>query len=571
MTNADHDKSFEERTRDTAEKFLRNVLLIDDLIGEAAGAHAKPSEDEVVQPGPGDVEVDVPTSGKVSVGEAANLDSNELVRSFAKLGILCAPLVPNVHGPEGEDPFVEDVAQAAERADILVLDWWMRRERDWDEVQLSEKILSRVLAGDEAVGGRLRLVAVYTAEERRADILERVQTVLEEHYDGQETSPGPNGSVQGAVGISKGPIRLVVVNKGNTPGSLEFVTETELAGFLVDEYANLTRGLLRHVALQGLTVLRERAHQVLAAYDPAMDPAFLCHLALLTSDNWDEGSVVETLGAELLSIMEERIVGEEVPQELINSWLRDVAGTSLGNVPGLNDWNGSIIEAWQKLLKEGVSQTSFPNLKTQNAVRNLIRSVRDDATEALIPEKSGIKSEVLSKRAETANYRFASLMQNKNIYRKDPPFLSLGMVLHSESEDRYLVCLQPRCDSVRLSGKTPFPLLALVSRDESQQFDLVMLDGKNSDGTDNWVRLEVQPKTKNLLLPEFEPHPETHVVWAATQEKQYLFSDTNGHLYRWVGTMKDAHALRVVGRFASNIARPGPNDSEWLRLKAPRN
>ena len=571
MPDAAHEKSFGERSREAAQMFLRNVLLLDDLIGEAPSAHAKASAEEVSQPDPSAVGADLPTNENVPAGEAGNLDSRKLVQSFAKLGILCAPLVPDVHGPEGEEAFVESVAQAAERADILVLDWWMSRERNWDQFQLSEKVLGRVLKGDEAAGGKLRLVAVYTAEEKLTDILERVRAVLEEHYDGQETSSGPTASSPGALGISKGPVRLVVVNKGNTPGSSEFVSETELASFLVDEYANLTRGLLRHVALQGLTALRERAHQVLAAFDPAMDPAFLCHRALLTSDNWDEGSVVETLGAELLSILEERFVGAELPQELINSWLIDVAGSSLGKVPGLADSNGPAIEAWQKLLEEGVSQSSFPSLTSNSAVRSFIRSLRNGATEALIPEKAGVESEVLSDRARTANYRFASLMQNKNVYRKDPPFLTLGTVLRLDSEGKYLLCLQPKCDSVRLKGETPFPLLALVSRKESEQFDLVMLDGKDSDGIDKWVCLEVQPKTQNLVLPEFEPDPDTRVVWATTQGGQHLFSDTKGLLYRWVGTMKDEHALRVVGRFASNLARPGPNDSEWLRLNAPRN
>ena len=569
MTNVAQEKTFEDRTRKAAMEFLRNVLLVDDLIGEAPSPHAKESQEPVVSPSPGDAEVDVSVDENRSAGEARNLDSGTLVRSFAKLGILCAPLVPDIDEAEGDSAFVEGIAQAAERADILVLDWWMRTQQDWEETQLSEKVLGRVLKGDEDAGGKLRLVTIYTAEPRIDCILGKVRAVLEGFYQDHATSEGSTASRPGAQWISRGPIRVVVVNKGNSSNSSESVTEAELANFSVDEYASITRGLLRHVALQGLTVLRERAHQVLATFDPVMDPAYLCHRALVTSDTWDEGSVVETLGAELQSILEERFEGAEVPWELVDGWLTDIAGGSLQKVPGLDKWKSSNLEAWQVLLEKGASHSRQDSSKN---LQNFIKGLRSDATKALIPDKDDVCDKELTRMARTANFRFASLMQNKNVYRKNPPILTLGTVLHSSSGEKYLLCLQPKCDSVRLESETPFPLLDLALREESEQYDLVIRDGKDDDGNDKWVCLAVQPRTRNLVLPAFQPDPGRRVVSAAAtaQEGKYLFWDTKCIPYRWVGMIKDEHALKVAGRFASNIARPGPNDSEWLRLKAPK-
>lgn len=554
---------FDQQSKEVATRFLRNVLLIDDAAHMHPSVHGGRDHAEPVEtPNVSDIGGALPGVDPRAAG-TDSLDATELVRAFAKLGLMCAPLVPQVDGAGGDAEFVSSVANAARRADILVLDWWMGPERSWDEQQLAEKVLRRVLKDDEDNHGRLRLVAIYTAETDLHRIVSSLEATMEDYYQGAESFPNSPTPENEDNWISKGPVRLVVIPKGIGAHGENWVPEAVLPDRLVEEYATLTRGLLRNVAFLGLSVLRERAHQLLATFTTDTDPAFLIHRALLPEPDDAEGHVLEILGAELLAILEEQRVGMQAGDAAINNWLAELDPTQFGEVKGLLDWGDDDAAAWARVLIEGVSMESRPQTRgvTRDDVDALVIELKDKGTLALV---EGIQSGTvgdLVKAAADANHHFANLMKMRNVYTTRPPYLTLGTVLYRVSDEQYFVCIQAKCDSVRLRTSTPFPLLGLTVARGKQKFDLVV---KNADN--DWVRLAVQPKTKNLILPKFKPDPTRRIVLATQQGDCFTYRDDDGDEYRWVSTMRDEHALKVARDFSDNLSRPGPNDSEWLRL-----
>ena len=80
------------------------------------------------------------------------MNQKALIDSALKLGLVCA-----VVKPEREQNIAKSVAKAAERADIVSLDWQMN-----DDGDKALSIIDEIMRRDKKRGGRLRLIAIYT-------------------------------------------------------------------------------------------------------------------------------------------------------------------------------------------------------------------------------------------------------------------------------------------------------------------------------------------------------------------------------------------------------------------------
>ena len=73
--------------------------------------------------------------------------------------------------------------------------------------------------------------------------------------------------------------------------------------------------------------------------------------------------------------------------------------------------------------------------------------------------------------------QWSMLMSSKFHYGQAVPELRLGVVVRDSSSGIFMLCMQPVCDSVRLSGETSFPFLPLVSATEGSDV-VVFFDGE---------------------------------------------------------------------------------------------
>ena len=305
--------------RNIAESFLQNVVILDDLVIMSEQGDKKrdaPPNTTVRSP----EYPEPPTASDKRKGSRRSdvpLTADIVVDAFADLGMVCAVLrVAN-------DPAVpERTIRAAVRADMVVLDWQIHESAG----DIALDVLQRILADDQS-SHRLRLIAIYTGEPDLGGIFSRVKEVIDSFYEGDElVSDSPSR-------ITKGPVRVVILAKRGTirdHGPLPLpreVAETELPQTLVDEFDAMTSGLLRTVALAGITTIRENAHRVLARFDETLDGAYLWHRILLPHPPDAEDHLVAALGSELVSILDEDRPGAHADIEAIERWLKRSGGT----------------------------------------------------------------------------------------------------------------------------------------------------------------------------------------------------------------------------------------------------
>lgn len=578
MTESTVSSDLSYQSRDLVESFLQNVVVLDDLAVMSEMHHEHPDGGAVGQlSSPHYPELPAARNDPVRVTQrGARLDADAVIKAFADIGSVCAVLNP-VPG----DAFQERIAKAAIRADIVVLDW--KIHHSVGDATLS--IVRSILQSDQN-GHRLRLIAIYTGEPNLARISERTQEVIDEFYDDEVLE------IDELLRISKGPVRVVVLAKEGVTNDrtlerqAQEVTEVDLARRLVDEFALMNSGLLRSLALAGIASVRNKAHQVLMRFDRSLDAAYLGHRLLLHHPPVAEDQVVAALGAELLSVLEADRPGLYADISAIRQWLsdkqlekfnhdeameatqkavqrEDIDRQEEDNVVDLNAPLGfredsNLVEAWSELLLRGVDADGV-TLPTEGKA-----PLKRKSTEAFAHSSDA---------AMRSNQDFAALLSLKMRYTEERPRLTLGTILQdlSREPDTFLICLQPKCDSTRLKSDVGFPFLPLESVSTlttNVAFDLVV---EIQDG--RWEHLAIDTRPSRLVARSFSPLrdeadeilPPGEVLAEGDPTNGFVFSDTEGINYRWISEIKDEHALRVTGEVASALARPGPDDSEWLR------
>ena len=136
------------------------------------------------------------------------------------------------------------------------------------------------------------------------------------------------------------------------------------------------------------------------------------------------------------------------------------------------------------------------------------------------------------------------------------PKLDLGSVVRLNG--CYLLCLQPRCDAVRLDGPTPFLFAPL--QESRSPFDLVIKDDYARD-----ILLKLDASVSKLRLYEFQPDSATHTVLASEDR---FFSDLTGCSFAWICDLRDPIARRFVERIAAGLSRIALDEFEWQRRHA---
>ena len=544
---SDAPTGFRSRTRDVVESFLRTVVVIDDLAimststSEPKGAAAPASvtvPNYPQSPAPADETLKRDPRG-------VRLDASAVINAFADIGSVCAVLKP----APGDD-FHERTVKTAGRADIVILDWKIHESVG----DAALNVMRDILREDRQ---RLRLVAFYTGEPNLHEIFDRIKNVAAEFYEDDELL------VTGEFRISKGPLHIVVLAKRGTVDDLrpevqyQEVGEDQLADRLANEFALMTGGLVRNCAIAGIAAIRDNAHRILTKFEKNLDPAYLGHRLMLPHPPDAEDHLVEALGSELISVLEENRPGACADLGAIESWLaqREHEGLRIADRFSFPKGQGAI-DGWRDLLSKGIDD--------DNAILPIgMRKSRlqKQATEPFLEDTEGVLR---------LNHRFAALLCLKTRYPGRPPRLSIGSILHTREGDEgcYFLCLQPKCDSVRLSALSGFPLIPLIPlKDVEVSNQRTSLRLVLETSKDQWKDFGINPKPSDLSIRFFMPSsdPPGEVVATGMQDGSFFFQDGEGRNYRWMAEMKDEHALGIAGEVASALARPGPNDAEWLR------
>ncbi len=470
-----------------------------------------------------------------------DLNAKSLVDGFAKEGIACAVL-----RPDRDDNVVTQVTKIAERADIVVLDWSL----DGDNGERTTKII-RKLISEESGSDRIRLISIYTGERDLRTVADKVSDELSAHFG--------EAPIQRYEFVAvKGPVRIAVFGKERTPVPPEdalltdrIVDISELPNRLIDEFAEMTTGLLPNVAIAGLSEIRAQTHKLLTKFSSSLDPAYLGHRLLIPHPSDAEEEVVAMLVAEVLSILEQGDVAKQAGIDSIRAWISEKTTKDESLRP-------------QDLFRS-------PH-NTPDALLEFLENGIDKLPEVGL---SGRKWEKVTHgftsvecQADESNRQFAKMMHVKTQYQSPPPSLTLGTILFTETDQcgKYWICLQPKCDSVRIGERRSFPIVPMTQVQKSKcDFEIVVRH------RDCWILLRVPRMPAEINMFTFKPDDDSmNKVTASSIEALWKITSTEGTTFEWVAELKDEHAQRIANEFASSFSRVGVSESEWVRRSGRR-
>jgi hypothetical protein len=486
---------------------------------------------------------------------SATLNAKMLSQAFLDQSMICGLYRPDI----GEDR-VNRASGAADAADIVVVDWHLETGNS----RPAKEIILRILRNDLDAKGRLRLIAIYTSQAgREAIAIELLADIdQDEQLKDRFARTGPD--------ISDVSTRIVVLNKRTTPDAAdrEEVNEERLPERLISEFAKLCEGVVPSFALTSVAAVRQGAHHVLAQYTADLDGAFIAHRCGIPHPDDSKSFAIDLIASELRNLIEVAdVAGQTLSDEIAEAWIQakidrgDTFRTDRADVPAAQVL-GFPKGGATAVRESGKHQTAFNNVDGKLGKDHRVTS--------------GTLARVFYSDAEAARKGVQQLARLSAFQREThrtrwpqdwAPKLALGTVIQQIVEGTpgaILMCVQPRCDSVRLSELTAFPF---QTADEEGQFNLVVRDAAGVD-RQTWINL----KPRDAVMIHFQPHEKQRAVFAKRDPSgaQFLFEAEDGKTYVWLGDLIAMKAQRWASELGSRVQVVGMDELEWLRQAGER-
>lgn len=552
--------SFFDRSRDIADNFIHSVLFIDDEIyTNNDGTH--------------------------------NLESQKVVTAFTKAKKLCSLSCPN------KESDLDDIVEVAKKTDVVVLDWRILFDNDTadDEVDILEedgrgdftiKVLKSIIQDPVYGHGSLKQFIVFTGETD----LEKVASKLAISFASLGFERSDN------VVLSDN-VKIIVVGKPQLRGTFKHLPDfekwvkdyDELPGLVLDEFAKMTSGLVSNFAIACLSTIRANTYKMLQLFSKDLDAAYLGHKSLLPSTEDAEDLLVDLLKDSIGDLLHYSEVQKTIDPELIKIWIAEF--TLSRKLQFLNrkgkpftDKDGKNLELNYVLTEDLIHGLIFPSdLDVGKRYEKLFKPIKGFQQLKPVDKSEFIKNIQVNSSSLFANeqedyhqldFKFANLTHHKNLFKpsKYPPRLSLGVVIRgTNNNSRYWVCIQQRCDSVR------------IKKGEIRKFLFLPLKPENNDSenvfhfTDpNGQRLRLIIKTHEIRTIKFQNISNSGAIVAEMENGRFVFKQyySKGHSdhkpgtdedFEWVFDLKDMHSQRISNDIARELSRVGLNESEWLR------
>ena len=524
---------FKQHCREIVRRFLLTAVVVDD---ELSVAGDPPVHGGLTPPGRG-----APTRRESTTTTQAPpprpLQVDPITWSFARQGMVCG-----VVSPHGEQADHEVLAKAVARADIVILDWRLNPTSGANALPL----LTRILTEDQP--RRLRLFAFYTGEPNHEKIRDRIV----ESLNGIDS---PDQAVVASDGSSKAidfrACRVVVYGKprsGVEPSAV--VHEEGLADQLIADFADMVEGLLPSVVLTALGAVRENVHRLLECFGHDLDPAFLVHRACLPQRPESEQHIVEQIASELHGVMDDA-VGQWSPAGIgaIEHWLKGRFRDGIELAPRKKGGQGKRMSYDDTLamLQHRIEAESLPLKKVGKEYDLLSHGFSGGADNS-----------------RELDRRLAAAMSLRQVLPATWRQLSMGtVVIPTEGDEAApLLCITPRCDSVRLTEETAFLFLPLTDAKSNTPQIVVPVED------DRHRRLTISLNPSQWRSAWFVPDAGRQCVLAhrdGTDKQPFTFKDVSGGEYRWVGELKPEYAHSIAQAIAVRMSRIPLNPSEWIR------
>ena len=559
---------------ESAEQYIQTVVLIDDRIFEhktgriaqrlkkPSGLGRKPALKSVH-----DISDEIEKTTEIStVDEEPNeISFQDVQTSFAKKRIICS-----LYQPKKSASFSDrsDVYNLCSTSDVIIVDWEIYGDAGQKATELVGSLIETSM---KDIPHQLRLILIYTLEMNLLMVANEVYEDLKRRIGAVAINIEEDS--EGLVLITEN-ARVVVlgkqINKSYPQFSKHFVAANKLAERTIFEFSRLASGLLQSIVLRGIATLRENNRRILMRFNENLDLAFMTHRALLLPDE-ALTQILPLMTDELRAVLEDRFIEGAIGppsniEQIVADWCANRWSPGIKTTEFIGPVNPREFakEVFCKGL--GIKQTYSP--PPNDKIRNLINCIKEiDGYPFWDNHDKCLKlTEYLlgNRQQDFCHEKLSSLMSQRIRYGNVPRKLHLGVILREMGgEGRYLICLQPLCDSVRLNGqKRPFVFCYLESPNNGKKITHSIVDSKN-----NLIQLLYKPRILNCFISIFTST--TDAMLAVEDEKsQFIFIDDNRNEYEWIAELKPEQAQRAAEEFGRTLTRVGLTESEWLRLKA---
>lgn len=573
--------NFFESSQNIVKSFLSNVVAIDDRL--CFGSRVEDPHDgqwsevedgfdrDTDDTGIGIPSVQPATETQIR-GElepsAHNLDYQDLSLAFAEYGINCSGFIPDPSRFASIEEASDKILISAKRADITILDWSMDDRFHKNTGTLALRSIEKLLQHDKALHGRLRLIVIYTAEPNHENIAEDIEGYL--HNVGDKIIVNRDGANIGFESPDLEFCKICVIAKK--------ATANELREEVICLFTKLTMGLLPNAALSALGELRDKTHHILHSFSRDLDSAYLSHiLGLLSSpkvrENADEVAfdyAAELISEEFKSVLQiSQSLKLSLEKSRIKEWLGHI------NINNDDDYFEMMIggekgkvgsEKIKQLLDATQSEQIIQILQEQMGIIKTHQSPLD------FFEKNRIQ--VNLKDGPIDSHEKLSVIECKRRDGLSPfhagytPNIKLGSIIKN-AQGQYYICLQPLCDSVRLSGDAGFIFICakMVTAPDGKFSHVIQSQSGDK------IKLLVRPSSQNIQNFILKRDKQSRTVKAIKNKDgnyviQHKLAGGKCDELVWVGELKNNVAQAISNNVAASISRVGLDTNEWLRLSA---
>ena len=515
-------QTFENITKDVVNRFLQNILFVDDKAYQTYG------------------------------GKNA-FNAQEISSVFAQNGKLCTVYAPTSTTDLG------NCAPLFAKSDVIVLDWYLdlsneQQAADETDVDLEEPRgiytlnLIKDIIGD-AADKKLKMIIVYTGDGAKLyDITKDIHKTIskENEYVIDEAkcqvfSPNISILVRAKTNGEEGQLKY------NKDLQSKIVKYEDLPDFITNEFVSLIIGLLPNFALSAIASIRNNTSNILGVFSKDLDPAFLGHYVSVPDCNDAISMLPKIFGTAVANLIDTSDVDFD---SWIDAWINEKIKDCNTIINGKNiNINAENLKC---LLKSSAGfeekfNTSF-GIQEKKVNQYTADLYKIETTKLFCSEN-----------ADTSNYKWAKLVQHSNLFSSPKNHqLTTGTIIKYKEENKFLICIQQSCDSVRISAdeERTFLFLPLVRGIKGEAIVVGEQD-----------HLIVDNKSYSIELHRFSPSVNNANITAELKENgEYVFEDTDGKQFVWVAELKEMFAQHIVSAYASQLSRVGIDNSEWIRL-----
>jgi len=533
---------FTEISKEIARDFLHSVIFADDRIGLN-----QVLEEKIITPTREILAKEEPKVEKPLVD--TSFDIAPIISEFLKQGIPCSfYTLKELDTPE---MYIKNF----KKADALILDWQIKHDD-------GEFILSILDGIFDKTRNSLKVVLIYTGSNGLVEIIDKIKN----HFPDIQFEVDSDDNCS----IKCGSFKVSVYAKTGIAISQQLQhrvkDEIQLIEALIDDFISITAGLITNTVLKAITVIRQDTHRILSLYNKELDSAFLAHRGSLPVVD-DAGELLkDSIINSLKAILDYNDVESYCSINPIKKWMSKSNFSEkeiLLNKKALKVSKSGILN-WQKIgfidiIKE-LWKKQFPAIELDDEKVNNIfnKEIHKIALSFFLPD--GVAN-------DSYEEKFSILTHHKSNYANPAytPRLTLGTIIQGERTHQYWLCVQQKCDSVRLDDKPRrFLFLPLSVAKENGKFNYIIPSGAS------FVKVKVDLDTYNLRTIKFNAN-KAGAVQARRYGKSsnYFFiqhyRSKTAENFKWILDLKDAHAQRIANMYAAKLARVGLDESEWLR------